>query len=222
MEDNEIVDINVETEKEEKYMIEIKKEIKYNELKSILKEKIVRHFNFEIRYKDKLYKDKDKNEIIYLEQGEKIFIFLTIENESLEINADFFENLKLEEADMIINELSGLLQLFLFRYIARNLENLDKIKNEVIKEIISDLQNGIKLQNDPKENIKAQLNETNGNNILAYSNYINSLKIKKGDIENLINELFEDQKKMILKLFGVYYQNIKLLIIYLKKILKKL
>ena len=200
MEDNEIVDINVETEKEEKYMLEIKKRIKYGELKGILKEKIVKHFNFEILYKDKLYKSKDKSEFINLEQGEKIYIFLTISNECL-INSDFYQNLKLEEADMIITELSGLLQLFLFKYIARNVQDVGKIKNEIIKEIISDLQNGIKLQNDPIENIKAQLNETNGNNILAYSNYINSLKIKKGDIENLINELFDNQKKNEIKAF---------------------
>ena len=41
MEDNEIVDINVETEKEEKYMLEIKKRIKYAELKDILKKKLL-------------------------------------------------------------------------------------------------------------------------------------------------------------------------------------
>ena len=78
---------------------------------------------------------------------------------------------------MITTELSGLLQLFLFRYIARNVEKLNKIKNKIIKEIISDLQKGINLQNNQKENIKAELKETNGNNILAYSNYINSVKI---------------------------------------------
>ena len=191
----EIVDINVETEKEEKYMLEIDRSIKYDDLKNILKKKIVGHSNFEIRYKDKLYRNTDKNETINLEQGEKIYIFLTISNESFEINADFFKNLKLNEADMTTIELSGLLQLFLFKYIARNVENIDKIKNEVIKEIISDLQKGIKLQNDQKENIKAELQETNGNNILAYSNYINSLKIKKEEIINLINELFELNKK---------------------------
>ena len=195
MEDDGIVDINVETEKEERYMLEIKKTIRYDDLKFILQDKIVNHSHFEFRYKDKLYNNKNKNEIINLEQGEIIYIFLTVSNESFEINADFFKNLNLNEADMTTIELSGLLQLLLFRYIARKVENLDKIKNKIIKEIISDLQKGIQLQNDQKENIKAELKETNGNNILAYSNYINSLKIKKKEIENLINELFEQNTK---------------------------
>ena len=84
MENNEIVDINVETEKEEKYMLEIQKTIKYDELKLILKNKIVKHYNFEIRYKDKLYKNKDKYETINLEQGEKIYIFLNVSKEIFE------------------------------------------------------------------------------------------------------------------------------------------
>ena len=201
MGDNEIVDIYVETENEEKYLLEIKKRIKCGDLFYILKEKIVKHFDFEIRYKDKLFKSEDKNEIINLEQGEKIYIFSNISKECLEINADFFENLKLDETDMNFVELSGILQLFLFRYIARNVQNLGNIKNEAIREIISDLQKGIQLQNDPKENIKAELQETKGNNILAYSNYINSLKIKKKDIENLINELFDKNKKREIESF---------------------
>ena len=204
MEDDEIVDINVETEKEEKYMLEIKKRIRCDELKLILKQKIVNTNNFDFMYKDRLYKQKDKDEIINLEQGEKIYTFLNVSNECFEINADFFKNLNLNEADMTTIELSGLLQLFLFKYIARNTENINKIKNKVIREIISDLKKGIKLQNDQKENIKAELNETNGNNILAYSNYINSLKIKKQEIENLINELFtQDKKKDIISFWSI-------------------
>ena len=71
------------------------------------------------------------------------------------------------------------------------------IKNiSEIKDILLNLKEGIEFTNDPKKNIKAQLKEKNGNNIFEYSNYINSLKITKKDIENLINKLFTSNKKI--------------------------
>ena len=198
MESSEIVDINVETEKEEKYMLEVKNKISYKDLKKIIKEEIIHHFDFEIQYKDKIYSNSDNNEKFNFEKGDIIYTILTISKESFEINADFHKNLNLDEADKTITEITGLLQLLLFRYIARNIENeknIEKIKNSEIQNIILDLKEGIQFKNDTKENIKAQLKETKGNNILSYSNYISSLKIKKEQIENLIDQLFNKNKK---------------------------
>ena len=210
MESREIIDINIETEKEEKYMMEINKKISYDDLKRKIKEEIIKHFDFDIQYKDKIYTSKDKQKIFNFEQGDIIIIILTISKESFEINADFHKNINLNEADKTITEISGLLQLFLFRYITRNIENqnnIEKIKNKEIKNIILELKEGINLinfSNDSKKNIKAQLEETKGNNILSYSNYISSLKIKKKEIENLINELFgENKKKDILDFWSI-------------------
>ena len=196
MESSEIIDINIETEKEEKYMLEIKNSINYSDLKIKIKELIIHHYDFDIQYKDK---------ILNFEQGDIIYTILTISKESFEINADFHRNENIDEADMTINEISGLLQLFLFRYIARNIEkmeNLEKIKKKEIKNIILDLKKGIEFKtNDPKENIKAQLSEKDGNNILSYSNYLCSLEIKKEEIEDMINELFDKKKKDDIKAF---------------------
>ena len=198
MESKGIIDINVETEKEEKYMVEIQNHINYGDLKKKIKDLIIHHFDFDIQYNDKIYTNSDKNEIINFEKGDIIYTILTISKECFEINADFHKNVNLDEEDKTITEISGLLQLLLFRYITRNIEdqkNIDKIKNKEIKNIISDLKESIQFQNDPKENIKAQLSEKKGNNILSYSNYISSLKIKKEEIEKLINELFNQSKK---------------------------
>ena len=205
MESSEIIDINIETEKEEKYMLEIKNSINYSDLKIKIKELIIHHYDFDIQYKDKIYTNSDKDKILNFEQGDIIYTILTISKESFEINADFHRNENIDEADMTINEISGLLQLFLFRYIARNIEkmeNLEKIKKKEIKNIILDLKKGIEFKtNDPKENIKAQLSEKDGNNILSYSNYLCSLEIKKEEIEDMINELFDKKKKDDIKAF---------------------
>ena len=211
MEKVEYIDINVETEEEEKYLLEIPRAIKYGELKLKIKEKIVGNSNFDIIYKDQRYRDDDENKILYFEQGDIIFTFKTIILESLRFNADFHQNLKLDENDMNYIDLTGILLLFLFKYIARNIENfqtLDKIESEnkiknisEIKNILLNLKDGIEFTNDAKKNIKAQLSEKNGNNILDYSNYINSLKITKKDIENLINKLFDSNKINNIKKF---------------------
>ena len=198
MESSDIIDLNIETEKEERYMIEIQKKIRFCDLKRKIKEEILHHFHFKIQYKNKVYPNIDINEIINFEQGDLIITILTISKECFQINADFHKNVHLDEGDKTITEISGLLQLLLFRYIARNIENQENItiiKNNEIKNIILDLKDGIKMEKDPKENIKSQLSEKNGNNILSYSNYISSLKITKEEIENLINELFEKKKK---------------------------
>ena len=132
MEDDEIVDINVETEKEEKYMLEIKKRIRCDELKLILKQKIVNTNNFDFMYKDRLYKQKDKDEIINLEQGEKIYTFLNVSNECFEINADFFKNLNLNEADMTTIELSGLQSFFIILCSINKLTNIFNFIYDII------------------------------------------------------------------------------------------
>ena len=189
MKKDEYIDIIVETEDEKKYMLEIPQAIRYDDLKFKIKVEIIKSFNFDIIYKDQRYKDEDNNKILYFEQGDIIFTYKTIILESCHFNADFHQNLNLNENDMNYNDLTGILLFFLLKYIARNIENfesLDKIESEnkinnisEIKDILLNLKEGIEFTNDPKKNIKAQLSEKNGSNILDYSNYINSLKIKK-------------------------------------------
>ena len=189
MKKDEYIDIIVETEDEKKYMLEIPQAIRYDDLKFKIKVEIIKSFNFDIIYKDQRYKDEDNNKILYFEKGDIIFTYKTIILESCHFNADFHQNLNLNENDMNYNDLTGILLFFLLKYIARNIENfesLDKIESEnkinnisEIKDILLNLKEGIEFTNDPKKNIKAQLSVKNGSNILDYSNYINSLKIKK-------------------------------------------
>ena len=102
MESKGIIDINVETEKEEKYMVEIQNHINYGDLKKKIKDLIIHHFDFDIQYNDKIYTNSDKNEIINFEKGDIIYTILTISKECFEINADFHKNVNLDEENKTI------------------------------------------------------------------------------------------------------------------------
>ena len=82
--------------------------------------------------------------------------------------------------------LTGLLRLMLVKYISSFISDTSNINSQEIKKIISDLRIGLKEKENTKEDIKANLEETQGNNILVYSNYINSIISDK-----IINQLLQ-------------------------------
>ena len=215
MESTKIIDIFVQTDDGKKIMIEIPKTIKIIDLKKrILKsEQDIPITKLSIRYKGKSYSRNDENIVLNFEQQDIIYAYNNIIEEACCFNVDLHKNPYLDEGDMKTIELSGLLRLFLFRYISRNVKNVDifdKIKkgkipniNE-IKDIIINLNNGITITDDSEKDIITQLKEENGNNIWAYSNYINSIKITKKEIENLIDSIFDKKTKNdIIKFWSV-------------------
>ena len=128
-------------------------------------------------------------------------------------NSSFFINIKFFNIENIQNytkkELSGLLNLFLIKYMAdffdnKILENIspEKINNiKDISNIILKLQNNIDFTNDNKEDIKLILKEKKGNNILIYSQYVNML-IKSLQINDLIKYLKKEDQNKINKYWG--------------------
>ena len=190
--EDEYIDIIIENEKEQTFILEVKRSIKCSELKNIIKEKIVRNFKFDIIFRNKKYKKENLNEILYINPGEKIYIESNISLENY-TECVFHKNINLNEADNQVVELSGILQLCLLKYIAMGFNNTSMINDKNIKEIIDELKQGVELKNNPKEDIKSLLNDKNGNNILTYMHYVNAM-IKKKHIIYLIN-LFDKNKQ---------------------------
>ena len=215
MESVKIIDIFIETDNDKRFMIEIPNKIKVVDLEAIIIKNKLNNGDFKILYKEKKYSmnNENINELLNFEQQDIIYVSNNFIKEICQLNADLHKNPYLDEGDMKTIQVSGFLQLFLFRYISRNIKNisiLDKISKEHIpninniKDIISDLNKGIKITDDSQKDIISQLEEENGNNILAYSNYINSLKITKKEIEKLINLIFDKKtQKDIIKFWSV-------------------
>ena len=179
---SEEIELIVQDEKEKTYILEVKKTIKYEELKRIVKETIVKTYKFDLIYKNKKY--TNSNEILYLSQGDKIYIESSVCLES-NIECNFHKNVNLNEADMNVVKLSGILELCLLKYIASFINNLNLIKNDEIREIIRELKEGVKMTNNPQKDIYESLSQTNGNNILTYINYLQEVITTK-EIKNLI------------------------------------
>ena len=176
------IDLIVEDENEKTYLLQVPKSIKCEDLKNIIKSKIANTEHFVITYNNKQY--KNLNEIMYFEQGDKVYIEKTIILENYEIN--FIQNLNLNEANMKISELFGISKLCLLKYIANYISNVNLIQNDKIRGIIIELQKGIKMTGQPQKDIAESLSQTNGNNILTYVNYLKDI-ISSKEIMSLIS-----------------------------------
>ena len=188
------VDIFIENEEGKSFMINCAKEIKYSEIKKIIDNKKITELKYYyVLLNGATYDEDNLNELLKLEEGDKI----TIVNERQDENGYFIEfhkNYNLNENNMNTEPLTGLLKLMLVKYISSFITDTSNIKSKEIQKIISDLRIGIKMKENTEKDIKANLEETQGNNILVYSNYISSIIS-----DNIINQL--------LKLLSVNKQN---------------
>ena len=175
--------------------------------------------------KDKKRKVEEINGLISEDFFFKGMKYLKLEKEGKQkklINIHFFENEeKLEnkveneenkylgllrsKKDIDINiklvPLSGLLNLCLVKVISINLDDseIKKIKSTEVLNIILSLKNDIEFKDNLLEDIKGVLKEKSGNNILAYSEYVNKIMtIMK--IKTLLYLLTKEKQEKI-KLF---------------------
>ena len=186
------IDLIIQDEDEKIYILEVPKRIYVKDLKQIIKEKVI--FNdCDIIYKNKKF--NDLNEILNLSQGDKIYIESNISLENY-TECHFHTGVNLEDADMNVVELSGILQLCLLKYIASEINNLNLITNKEIREIIKELKEGVKMTNNPQNDIRESLSQTNGNNILTYINYLKEV-ISLTEINHLISLLDQSKQKKI-------------------------
>ena len=161
--ENESISLIVETDKDGTFVIEAPSPIKSMELRELLRQKITKSHHFYFIYKNKNYKkDDDINEVLKINEGEKIYIVNTFSKEC-HVECNFHKNINLNEADMKVEELSGILHLCNLKNIARYID-LSRIKDNSIKEIMKDLKQGIQLTDNPQEDIKESLSNKDGNN----------------------------------------------------------
>jgi len=89
--------------------------------------------------------------------------------------AEFHKNPNLKEIDLNNKSLSGILRLILIKYISSFITDINQINSNEIKKIISIVKKGIKPTENPEIDIKTNLSENSGRDILSYSNYVCSI-----------------------------------------------
>ena len=102
---------------------------------------------------------------------------------------------------MNVKKLSGILHLCNLKNIARYID-LNKIKDNSIKEIMKDLKEDIELTGNPQRDIKETLSKKDGKNILTFINYLDK-KIKYNDVNDLINLIDHEQRKKIIDYWSI-------------------
>ena len=198
------VEIFIEFEKET-FICEFPPKLTFSALRDILIKK-----NFldpkkryiEILFKGVPYDEENLNEIIKLEEGDKIVIEEKRKNEGGIINAEFHKNINLNEGDISkIRPLTGILRLILIKYISSYITDVSKFSNEIEK-IIEDLKKGMQLNQGAQEDIKSNLEEKGGHNILAYSNYVCSV-INDAEINFMLEQLPTNKVNEIKKYWSI-------------------
>ena len=206
--DNSKVDIfiifsedNKEINKKKTCLIECPISISFFDFQTLLVEKNINVLkDYSLIFKGKKYDDNNKNIIFNFENGDKVEIVDNRQNELLSVK--FHKNVNLNEGDMTKGKLTGILRLILLKYISSCINNINLINSSEIRDIISELKQGIKLEESPEADIKSNLSETSGGNIIAYSNYISSV-ISDNDIDNLLELVGQSMKNQIIKYWSI-------------------
>ena len=200
MEDESEINIFVQNEEGKKYILEMPKSISFKDLKEKIKNLIYKNYFFYFVINSKAYYDDDdenKNDIIKLEQGDIIYTYKTLIKENYYVHFHLHQNL--DETDMKTVELTGILKICLLEYIAKLIDRLERIKNAEIRNIISDLKNEMYLTENPQQDIKYNLSQKFGSNIMTFSYYIQEI-VNQNEINNLLG-LFDKNKQKEIKAY---------------------
>ena len=195
------VNVYIENDIGKVVLIECPSKTNFIKLKELVKEKnITKSSYIYIIIKGSTFDKSNKDEIIDLEEGDKIII-MNERNDEGGVYTEFHKNVNLNESDGKTIPLKGILRLILIKYIASNID-ANKISSNEIKKIILELQKGIKMKDNPQKDIKTNLEQNDGNNILAYSNYVCSI-INDNIINDLLKLVSSIKKNDILKYWSV-------------------
>ena len=197
MEDEDYVEVYIENEKKSVFMVDCPNKISYKDLKKLVKSKNMTDINYlYFIVGGNSFDENKEDEIIDLEEGDKIIIKNERTDEA-SVYTEFHKNVNLNESDGKTIPLTGILRLILIKYIASNID-ANKISSNEIKKIILELQKGIEMKDNPQKDIKTNLEQNDGNNILAYSNYVCSI-INDNIIYDLLKLVSSIKKNDILK-----------------------
>ena len=191
----EEIDIFVVDGNDKKYMIEIVPQIKYTDLKIKIESSLQRYY-FDILYKNRLYTIDNENDILNFEKGDIIYIINKRSNNNQISQINFSTKTNLQNIPKI--KLSKILNFFLLKYIAENIDNIQMIESNDIKDIILYLKKNIISIKDRQNNIQFNIMDKEGNNIISYSSYISTI-INENELSNLINLLDNNKRNEIEK-----------------------
>ena len=195
------VEIFIENEEGNTFMFECPKKITYSELRKLIKSKEFTKINFyHIVFKGAEFDEEQMNEVLKLEEGDRITIVNDRENEG-GVFVKFHKNINLDETNVNIIPLTGILRLILIKYISTFITDVSKFSGEIEK-IIKELKKGMKLVPGAENDIKSNLEETEGHNILAYSNYVCSV-INDDIINYMIKHLPKSKENEINKYWKI-------------------
>ena len=202
--ENDLIDIFVEDDLNKTFMVVTHKSIKYCEFQNLLKEKkIIRAelTHYYIVLHAQKYNKQKLNEVLNFENGDRVTIINTRIPEKFEFHTDpnaICKNTK-------IVQLSGFMRLFLIKYISIFV-NPNFIQNPEIREIITEIQNMTNLAESPKgpeEGIQSILKDETGNDMIAYSKYVNSV-INDQELNKLIELAGPNNKEYIRQHWCIY------------------
>jgi len=202
--ENDLIDIFVEDDLNQTFLVVTHKSIKYCEFQNLLKEKkIIRAelTHYYIVLHAQKYNKQKLNEVLNFENGDRVTIINTRIPEKFEFHTDpnaICKNTK-------IVQLSGFMRLFLIKYISIFV-NPNFIQNPEIREIITEIQNMTNLAESPKgpeEDIQSVLKDETGNDIIAYSKYVNSV-INDQELNKLIELAGPNNKEYIRQHWCIY------------------
>ena len=197
------MDIFVEDDREKTFLIETPKSIKYCDFQNILREKKVLRpelTHYYIIFRGKKYNKEKFNAVLNFTNGDKV----TIINTRIPENVEFHGNPNLNEEDMKIVPLNGFLRLILAKYIS-NFININSIKSQEIREIMSELRNMAISNNNPmspQEAVIVSLSDKNDIDIISLSKYVCSV-ISAQDINDLVNLTSPNMRNNIIKVWSV-------------------
>ena len=195
------VNVYIENDDGKVVLVECPSKTSFIELNKLVKERNISKKNYiYFIIKGSTYDESNKDEIIDLEEGDKIIIMNERTDEG-GVYTEFHKNVNLNESDGKTIPLTGILKLILIKHIASNID-ANKINSNEIKKIILELQKGIEMKDNPQKDIKTNLEQNDGNNILAYSKYACSV-INDNIINDLLKLVSSNIKNDILKYWSV-------------------
>ena len=184
--ENAKVNIFLVDHKKNTYVLEVPEIMTYLEFTNLITKKIFtkeKLKSYHTIFKEKVYNNKNFIEKMDFENEDRVIIVNDRQNE--EFNIKFHTNVNLNDDDMTKGKLTGLLRLILIKYISTFIKDINLIKSNEIKEIVSELKEGIKLEESAEKDIQSNLMDKTGSDIISYSNYVSAI-INDQDIDDFM------------------------------------
>ena len=191
-----------ENDQQKTYKLECPEEIIFLDFKKLLEEKIpyMQTLNYYIIFKNEKYNKDNYGAILNFENEDKVKVINAQKKEAC--YAKFHLNPNLNEASKKAEKLTGILKLILIKDISNFIKNINLISSKEIRDIICELREGIKLEKNPQEDIKSNLTNEAGGNILFYSIYVSSI-INEQEINKLLELVEPNIKDLIINYWSI-------------------